>query len=143
MMRAIVRTASIGYAPTLVSPDSITRVGAVEHRVGDVGGLGAGRPGRRDHRLEHLGGDDDRLGVAARLLDDQLLHDRHVLERQLDAEVAAGDHDAVEGVHDLVEVLDRLRLLDLGDDREPDALLVHDRAHVLDVGADGGRTTAR
>ena len=45
------------------------RVGAVEDGVGDVGGLGAGRPRARDHRLEHLGRDDDRLGVAAGLVD--------------------------------------------------------------------------
>ena len=44
-------------------------------------------------------------------------------EGQLDAEVAAGDHDAVEGVDDLVEAVDGLRLLDLGEEREADALL--------------------
>ena len=40
------------------------RVGAVHDGVGDVGGLGAGGAGVVDHRVEHLGGDDDRLGVA-------------------------------------------------------------------------------
>ena len=35
---------------------------------------------------------------------------------------------------DLVQVLDRLRLLDLGDDRQPHALLVHDLVHDVDVG---------
>ena len=40
----------------------------------------------------------------------------------LHAEVAAGDHDRVEGVDDLVEVLDGLRLLDLGDDGDAAAL---------------------
>ena len=61
-------------------------------------------------------------GLASRraLLDGALLHERHVLERHLDAEVAAGDHDAVEGLDDLVEVVDRLRLLDLGDDGDAD-----------------------
>ena len=56
--------------------------------------------GRRvlDHRLEDLGRDDDRLGLAAGHLDGALLDDRHLLERQLDAEVTAGDHDAVEGL---------------------------------------------
>ena len=39
----------------------------------------------------------------------------------------------VEGVDDLVEVLHGLRLLDLGDDRDPAALLVHDLVHELDV----------
>jgi hypothetical protein len=36
-------------------------------------------------------------------------------------EVAAGDHDPVERADDLLEVLDGLRLLDLGDDGQPDA----------------------
>jgi hypothetical protein len=40
MMRAIVATASIGYAPTLVSPESITASGAVQDGVRDVAGLG-------------------------------------------------------------------------------------------------------
>ena len=73
------------------------------------------------------------LAVAAGELDGALLHERHLLERQLDAEVAAGDHDAVERVDDLGEVVDRLRLLDLGDDRQAHALLVHDLVHVDDV----------
>ena len=109
------------------------RVGAVEHRVGDVGRLGPGRARMGDHRLEHLGRDDHRLGVVAADLDRPLLHDRHLLERHLDAEVAARDHDAVEGEHDLFEPVDRLGLLDLGDDRAVDADLVHDLVHELDV----------
>ena len=95
------------------------RVGTVEHRVGDVGRLSPGRARRRDHRLEHLGGDDDGLGVAASGLDDLLLQHRDVLERHLDAQVTARHHDAVERGDDLVDVLDRLRLLDLGDDGQP------------------------
>ena len=51
-------------------------------------------------------------------LDGALLHQRHLLERQLHAEVAARDHDAVEGQHDRLEVVDRLGLLDLGDHRQ-------------------------
>ncbi len=65
MMRAMVRTASSGYLPTEVSPGQHDRVGAVEHGVGDVGGLGPGGAGVLDHRLEHLGGHDHRLGVLA------------------------------------------------------------------------------
>ena len=109
------------------------RVGAVEDGVGGVGGLGARRARVLDHRLEHLGGDDDGLGLAAGELDGALLHERHVLERHLDAEVAAGDHDAVEGRDDALEVVDRLRLLDLGDDGHARAELVHDRVDVGDV----------
>jgi hypothetical protein len=51
----------------------------------------------------------------------------------LDAEVTAGHHDTVEGPDDLIEVLDRLRLLDLGDDGQAHALLVHDLVDVEDV----------
>ena len=51
-------------------------------------------------------------------LDGPLLHQRHLLQRQLHAEVAAGDHDAVERVDDRLELVDRLGLLDLGDDRD-------------------------
>ena len=90
-------------------------------------------PAVLDHRLEHLGGDDDRLGAAAGDLAGPLLHERHLLERHLDAEVAAGHHDAVEGADDLVEVVDGLRLLDLGDDGQAQPLLVHDLVHVADV----------
>ena len=46
-----------------------------------------------------------------------LLHDRHALDRELDAEVAAGDHHAVGGADDLIGALDRLGLLHLGDQR--------------------------
>ena len=55
-----VATAATGSWPMAVSPESITDDGAVEHGVGDVGRLGPGRGGGVDHRLEHLGGGDDR-----------------------------------------------------------------------------------
>ena len=48
-------------------------------------------------------------------------------------EVAAGDHDAVERVDDLFEGVDRLRLLDLRDDRDLAALLGHDLEDPVDV----------
>ena len=69
-----------------------------------------------------------------------LLHERHLLQREFDAQVATGHHEPVEDLKDLREVLDGLRLLDLGDDRQPDPDLVHDRVDVLDV---GGRADER
>ena len=56
------RTVSTGSLPTLRLAGEHERVGAVEHGVGGVGGLGAGRAGVLDHRLQHLRRDDDRLG---------------------------------------------------------------------------------
>ena len=76
MIRSIVRTAAIGYFADRGLPRQHHRVGAVEHRVGDVGGLGAGRPGVVDHRLEHLGGHDDRLVALPGGLHGALLHQR-------------------------------------------------------------------
>ena len=61
-IRVMVRADSTGYLPMLVSPEH-DRVGSVEHRVRDVGRLGPGGPGIDDHRLEHLGGHYDGLGV--------------------------------------------------------------------------------
>ena len=109
------------------------RVGAVEHRVGAVGGLGAGGARVVDHGLEHLGGHDDRLGPAACQFDGALLNDRHFLQRKLHAEVATGHHDGVERVDDFVELLHGLRLLDLGDHRNAAAFFIHDLVDALDV----------
>ena len=108
-------------------------VGAVEDGVGDVGRLGAGGARLLDHRLEHLGRHDHRLAGEAAGGDDLLLQHGDGVERHLDPEVAAGDHQAVGRVGDLVEVLDRGLALDLGDDRDPPAGLRHHRADRLDV----------
>ena len=80
------------------------RVGAVEHGVGDVADLGPGRRRRRHHRLQHLRGRDHRHAELDALPHDRLLQVRHVLERAVDAEVAAGDHDRVGHGEDLGEV---------------------------------------
>ena len=48
--------------------------------------------------------------------DDPLLDERHGRRADLDPEVAARDHDRVGGAHDRVQLLERLGLLDLGDD---------------------------
>ena len=104
------------------------RVGAVEDRVGHIGDLGAGRARGVDHRLEHLGGGDRRAGQAPGRAQQLLLHDRHGLDRQLDAEIAAGDHHAVGRADDVLGAIDGLGLLDLGDQRQARVA-----AHLLDV----------
>ena len=109
-------------------------VGTVEDGVGHVGGLGPGRPQPVGHRVEHLGGDDHRLAPLPRQVHDPLLDHRHLLRRQLDPQVAPGDHQAVERLDDGVEVGDRLRLLDLGDDRHVAADRLHDQPDGVHVG---------
>ena len=92
-------------------------VGAVEDRVGHVGDLGPRRARRDDHRVEHLGGRDRRARHPPGELEQLLLHDRHALDRQLDAQVAPRDHHAVGHFEDLRRALHGQRLLDLGDQR--------------------------
>src|SRR6202023_3325043 len=55
------------------------------------------------------------------------------LERQLHAQVAACDHNRVEGKNDRFQVVYRLGLFDLGGDGHPAANAVHDIVHQLDV----------
>ena len=92
------------------------RVGAVEDRVGDVARLCPRRDGAVHHRSQHLGSCDDRLPCLVRLADDELLQQWHPFRRDLHAKVAPRDHDAVRLFDDLIEVLDRHRMLYLRDD---------------------------
>ena len=90
--------------------------GAVEHGVGDVGGLGPGGRRRVDHRLEHLGGGDDRDTERHASADDLLLEVGDLGDVALVAQVPAGDHDGVGHVDDVVEGVDGGLGLDLGHD---------------------------
>ena len=133
MMRAIVSTVWIGWSPTLVSPESITA--SAPSSTALATSLASARVGAGLVIIDSSIWVATMTGLAssARLAHDLLLQERHVLERALHREVAARDHEAVEGLDDLVEVVDGLRLLDLGDDGQHHALLAHDRADVLDV----------
>ena len=113
MMRAIVATASIGCAPTLVSPESISA--SAPSSTAFATSLASARVGRDIAIIDSSIWVATMTGFAelARQRDRALLHQRDLLERQLHAEVAARDHDPVERLDDLLEVLDRLRLLDL------------------------------
>ena len=89
-----------------------------------------------DHGAEDFGGHDDRLGVLTSQLDAALGGQRDLFQRALDGHIATCDHDAVERLDDLLEVLEGLRLLDLGDDRDTAAFLVHDLMGAIDVGGE-------
>ena len=94
--------------------------------VGYVGHLGAGRPGILDHRVEHLGGDDNRLFGLDTLLDEPGLDARNLLLGHLDAQVAPGYHHAVCGFEYFVDVVHALLVLDFGDNLDRTFILVED-----------------
>ena len=112
----MMETASTGYWPIAVSPESITA--SVPSRTALKTSLAsrAGRPAGSLHAIEHLSRRDDRhpRGVAGR--DDALLHRRDPCHVQLDAQVSPSDHHRVGFGDDRVQVRQRLALLDLGDD---------------------------
>jgi hypothetical protein len=91
-------------------------IGTVVDRGRHVRCLGPRRCRRMDHRIEHLRRHDGRPSCHAAGGEDALLQRRHRLGRHLHAEVAARHHDAVALLDDLVEVIDGLRLLQLGHD---------------------------
>ncbi len=109
------------------------RVGAVVDGVGHVAGLGPRGAGIFDHRLQHLGGRDDRLAIIAGPADHMLLNGRHLLRRHFDPQVSARDHDPVGGFEDAFQVLNGLRLFELGDDPGLGAHGGHAMPHQPDV----------
>ena len=107
---------------------------AVEDRVGHVRALGARGARVLDHRLEHLGRDDDGFASLAALGDHDLLLAEHLLGRDLHTQVASRHHDPVRGLEDLVKVVKALLVLDLGDDLDARAIRAQhlaDEMHVL------------
>ncbi len=92
------------------------RVGAFINGIGDVADFRAGRGWRDNHRLQHLGRHDDRLSGLASRGDDPVLRRRHAFGREFHAEITACHHDSVNQVNDLVQPIERLRLLDLGEE---------------------------
>ena len=92
------------------------RVGAVEDRVGDVVHFGAGGRGFQDHGFEHLRRRDHEFSPKTGVLDDGLLRAGNAGQSQLHPQIAARHHDSVGGVDDVVQIIQRLRLLAFGDD---------------------------
>ena len=97
--------------------------GSLVNGVRHVGSLRAGRARVLDHGIQHLGRRDHRLSGLEDLADQHLLDHRHVLQRDLYAHVAAGDHDAVGHPQDLVDVLHALQVLNLGNNLDALAAL--------------------
>ena len=85
-------------------------------RIGHIRRLGTGRPRVLHHGVQHLRGSDHLLSRIINFCDDLLLDDRHVLQRDLHAHIAAGDHDPVRCLDNAVNIVDSLLVLYLRDD---------------------------
>ena len=56
-----------------------------------------------------------------------------ILQIHLDAEIAACDHNAVGGLDDLIDIIDALLILDLGDDLDVTLAAVEDLLYLIHV----------
>mmetsp|Transcript_11605 Transcript_11605/g.29748 ORF Transcript_11605/g.29748 Transcript_11605/m.29748 type:complete len:271 (-) Transcript_11605:775-1587(-) len=87
----------------------------VQDGVRHVCRLGAGRSWRVGHCVDHAG-NERRLADHVAGRDDCLLHQAHLLWRDVQAHVAAGQDDAVSVLENVPELQQRLPRLDLGQD---------------------------
>ena len=63
-----------------------------------------------------------------------LLDDGNFLGSHFDAEISAGDHDSVSDLEDFFQMIDGLRLFELGDDWDIAAVSGNDALYLGDVG---------
>ncbi len=97
-------------------------IGAIKNGIGNIiGGFSPGRARICDHAFQHLGRSNYRLAGRVTFADDALLDQRHLFRLYFNAEVTAGNHDAIGHRQDRIEIIDRFRFFDFGDN--PDALL--------------------
>ena len=115
-------------------------ISTVENRIANVGDFGTSRAGVVRHGLQHLGGADDGLAGDVALGDHHLLRDEDLAGGDLDAQISTRDHDTVGLLENLVEVVNTLLVLNLGDDLDIFAFLAEDFAdvHEYPAAADEG-----
>ena len=143
MIASSTSTARTGNFPTAVSPDSM--IASAPPSTAPAASLTSARVGRGSSRIDSSTCVATMTGTprAARRAQHLLLDARHVLERHLEAEVAARHHHRVGGVEDLVEPVDRLGAFELGDDRHVGhAVRDGDGACRPDIGADCTKLSA-
>ena len=109
------------------------RAGTVVDGVGHIGDLGTGRAGVDDHGIQHLGSGNANLTGAHGAVDQVLLDGRDLGKVDLNAHIAAGNHDAVGHGQNLVNVVDALLVLDLRNDADLGVVLVQNVADIHNV----------
>ena len=106
---------------------------AIEDRVRHIARFRPRGAGIFDHGLQHLGRDDDRFPPLGRAPNHVLLNHRHLLGKHLDAEIAARHHHAVRRLNDLLQLLQSLRLFELGNDGDFTALILDELLHLAHI----------
>ena len=108
--------------------------GAVVNGVGNVGYLGSCRARIVYHRLKHFCRGDHALSAEATGGYHHFLNCGELFKGNFNSHVAAGDHDAVAGVYDLLDVIDARAVFYLCDYvYVVAAVLVQEAAYILDV----------
>ena len=118
MIRSSVCTARTGWAPIAVSPASM--IASTRSSTALAASLTSARVGRGSVRIDSSTCVATITGIAKRAGAPRhfLLHARHALERQLEAEIAARDHHRVALAKNLVEPRHGLRPFELRDERD-------------------------
>ena len=103
--------------------------------IGNIGHFCTGRTGIGDHRMQHLGSHDNRFLLQDALVDDAALDAWNQLDRHLNAQVAACNHDSVRSVDDLINIVNTLLVLNLRDDFDIRVVLVKYLLNLLHIGS--------
>ena len=90
------------------------RIASVENCIGHVAGLRPCRARVFNHRLQHLRRSNHRLAPHTCTANYMLLNDRNFFRRHFHAEIAARHHHAVSSFQNFFEMVDGLRLFQLG-----------------------------
>ena len=91
-------------------------VGLLKDGIGHIGDLSSGGKRIGDHGLEHVGGDDHWSADPDAVFDNPALDDGQLFHGALHPKITASDHDNIGCGNDVFDELDRVLVLDFGDD---------------------------
>ena len=108
-------------------------VGTVKNSITNIADLGTCRTRVVGHGFQHLSCADCRLASHVALGNHHLLGDENLSRRNFNTKVSTGNHDTVSLFKDLVEVVDTLLILNLGNDLDVLACLAKNFTNVGDI----------
>ena len=110
------------------------RTGSLINGVRNVCRLRTGRTRMDHHGVEHLCCSDNNLSCRIYLLNNLLLDDRHMFQRNFHTHVSSGDHDSVCRLDDRINVIHALLIFNLGNDMDfISAVIIEELSHLADV----------